>query len=97
MVRRTSGKPVYIKRHVGSALSLAAIIPCITASSPSEAVVKIIKPLHHCKIPAPLGIEPNTIKYLRPTVVGQHSMHDGLCSTHTEAVIVTQSEVIYSA
>lgn len=67
MVRRTSGKPFYIKRHLGSTLSLAAIIPCIRASSPSEAVV------------------------------GQHSMHDGLCSTHTEAVIVTQSEVIYSA
>ena len=67
MVRRTSGKTFYIKQHIGPAASLAAIVPCIKASSPSEAVV------------------------------GQHNMHDGLCSGHVEAVMITQSEAIYSA
>ena len=30
-------------------------------------------------------------------VVSQYNMHEGLCSAYTEAVIITQSEVIYSA
>ncbi len=39
MVLRTSGKQFYTQQHIGPVVSLAAIVPCITASSPSEAVV----------------------------------------------------------